>query len=172
MPDPIQAIRFDEAREPSLLERVLTSSRFDRTAALALFGTVIAISLALFHLFVAGFGVPESKSFRSAHLAGMLVLAFLINPLGRKGFDAPVWVPGDPGNFRRSVLFAVDMVLIAVTIGIELYTLYDVEALVAREGAPTEVRRFLNPYDRDTFKQVTTQPALEMLRRRLLALDD
>ena len=31
----------------------------------------------------------------------------------------------------------------------------------------TDVQRQFNPYDRETFKQVTTQQALEMLRRAL-----
>lgn len=40
---------------------------------------------------------------------------------------------------------------------------------LASAGVATLVRHFLNPYDRETFKQVTSQQALEMLRRRLLA---
>ena len=32
----------------------------------------------------------------------------------------------------------------------------------------TRVERNLNPYDRETFKQVTVQQALEMLRRSIL----
>ena len=39
-------------------------------------------------------------------------------------------------------------------------------ALAASAG--TEVKQFLNPWDRETFKQVTAQQALEMLRRRLV----
>jgi len=33
----------------------------------------------------------------------------------------------------------------------------------------TVVERQLNPYDRETFKQVTAQQALELLRRTILA---
>ena len=40
-------------------------------------------------------------------------------------------------------------------------------ALAGREG--TRVIRCLNPFDRETFKHVTSQQALELLRRRLLA---
>jgi nicotinamide-nucleotide amidase len=36
----------------------------------------------------------------------------------------------------------------------------------------TIVERNLNPFDRETFKQVTSQQALEMLRRRILGLDE
>jgi nicotinamide-nucleotide amidase len=39
---------------------------------------------------------------------------------------------------------------------------------LAAESAPTTVRKFLFPDDRPTFKELTTQNALEMLRRALL----
>lgn len=39
---------------------------------------------------------------------------------------------------------------------------------LAQAGGRTEVLRRLHPYDRETFKQVTTQHALDSLRRRLL----
>jgi nicotinamide-nucleotide amidase len=37
------------------------------------------------------------------------------------------------------------------------------------DGAATQVRQFHFPDDRPTFKELTTQAALEMLRRSLLA---
>jgi nicotinamide-nucleotide amidase len=40
---------------------------------------------------------------------------------------------------------------------------------LAAEGAATQVRQFHYPDDRPTFKELTTQAALEMLRRSLLA---
>ena len=40
---------------------------------------------------------------------------------------------------------------------------------LATDGAPTQVRNFRFPDDRPTFKELTTQAALEMLRRSLLA---
>jgi len=42
-------------------------------------------------------------------------------------------------------------------------------ALATADGAPTQVRGFRFPDDRPTFKELTTQAALEMLRRSLLA---
>ena len=39
-------------------------------------------------------------------------------------------------------------------------------ALATRAGI--EVKQFLNPWDRETFKQVTAQQALELLRSRLV----
>lgn len=40
---------------------------------------------------------------------------------------------------------------------------------LAIRGLATRVRRFFNPFDRETFKYVTSQQALEMLRRSFLA---
>ncbi len=40
-------------------------------------------------------------------------------------------------------------------------------AALARPGTATQVRRFFNPFDRETFKYVSSQQALEMLRRAL-----
>ena len=40
---------------------------------------------------------------------------------------------------------------------------------LAADGAPTQVKKFRFPDDRPTFKELTTQAALEMLRRSLLA---
>jgi nicotinamide-nucleotide amidase len=39
---------------------------------------------------------------------------------------------------------------------------------LASEGLPTEVKHFFYPDDRQTFKELTTQAALEMIRRRLI----
>lgn len=39
---------------------------------------------------------------------------------------------------------------------------------LASRGHPLLVRRFFNPFDRETFKYVTTQQALDLLRQRLL----
>lgn len=42
---------------------------------------------------------------------------------------------------------------------------------LASHDHPTLVKRFQNPFDRETFKYVASQQALERLRRRLLALE-
>ena len=43
---------------------------------------------------------------------------------------------------------------------------------LANRTASTQTRRFFNPFDRETFKYVTSQQALEMLRRSLQALPE
>lgn len=76
-------ITYDEVREPSVLERTLTDRAPSAGRIVALVCLTLSISLALFHLYVAVFGTPETRSFRSTHLTVMLVLAILLNPLWR-----------------------------------------------------------------------------------------
>jgi nicotinamide-nucleotide amidase len=39
-------------------------------------------------------------------------------------------------------------------------------------GGPTRVMKVFNPFERETFKYVTAQQALELVRRRLLGVED
>ncbi len=118
----------------SLLEQALRHPTTDlaRTAALAV--AALSIALALFHLFCALFGTPESRAFRSTHLGVMLVLAFLLRPLGRTSPLAPVRVAGDAGNRRRTAGFAADLALAGLCIFVQVYTLLDLEAFLMRQG--------------------------------------
>ena len=122
----------------SLLEQALRlpGANFARTVACTV--AALSIALALFHLFCALFGTPESRAFRSTHLVVMLVLAFLLRPLGRDSPLDPVLVPGDPGNTRRMMGFAADLSLAALGIFVQVYTLFDVEAFLMRQGDITD----------------------------------
>ena len=88
----------EEVKELSLLERSLRARRLSLPVAIGLGCSILSIALALFHLFVAEFGTPDSRSFRGTHLTVMLVLAFLLRPLFRKSLHDPLIVPGDRGN--------------------------------------------------------------------------
>ncbi len=118
----------------SLLEQALRRPGMDLARTTAAAVAALSIALALFHLFCALFGTPESRAFRSTHLAVMLVLAFLLRPLGRASPLAPVRVPGDPGNPRRIAGFAVDLSLAGLCIFVQVYTLLDLEAFLMRQG--------------------------------------
>ncbi len=131
-------LHFEEIREYALFERVLRARRIEFTTCVMFAASALAIMLALFHLFVAGFGTPESLSFRSTHLAVMLVLAALVYPMFRSSISDPLVVAGDPGNGRRIAGFAIDLALIVAVIAVQSYMLFDIEEMQAREGAPVE----------------------------------
>lgn len=138
MTDSVARIEYNEIRELSLLERLLLDRRISVAQSVAFVCVVLSVALALFHLYVAAFGTPETRSFRSTHLTVMLVLAILLNPFGRGSYRDPVWINGDAGNWLRAGGFALDMVLVAIGIGIQIYTLWDVEAFMMREGELTQ----------------------------------
>ncbi len=132
---------YEEVKELSLLERSLRARRLSLPVAIGLGCSVLSIALALFHLFVAEFGTPDSRSFRGTHLTVMLVLAFLLRPLFRKTLYDPLIIPGDRGNAKRVLGFAADLALVGLGVLVQVYTLYDVTEFQAREGAllPSDV---------------------------------
>ena len=127
-----ERIHYGEAREYSFLEIGLRERRFTLPVTIALTVTTLSIALALFHLYVAVYGAPESRSFRSTHLTVMFVLAILLNPMFRNSLRDALVIPGDPGNLKRVLGFVVDMGLIGLGIFIQAYTLYDVHAFQDR----------------------------------------
>lgn len=131
-------LQYIEQREYALLEDVLRAKRLDFPSIVALIASSLAIALAMYHIFVAGFGTPESLSFRSTHLTAMLLLAFLIKPMFRDALNVPIWQAGSAGNLKRSIGFAIDIALIALVLAVQIYMLADIEELQAREGAPDE----------------------------------
>ncbi len=134
-----QSTTGEIAREPSLLEEILQGRALGLARWTAACIVTFSVSLALFHLFSAFFGTPESRAFRSTHLTVMLVLAFMLRPLFRSSPLDPIWIPGRPGNVRRSLGFAVDMGLSGLGVLIQAYTLEDLEAFLMRQGDISDV---------------------------------
>lgn len=127
-------LRYEEKKEITLLEMVLRERRLGLAQGVAFAVSALSIALALLHLYVAVFGTPETRSFRGTHLTVMLVLAFLLYPLARKSLWEPVLRAGQPGNLERAAGFAVDLLLVAFTVVIQAYTLYDIDAFNFRGG--------------------------------------
>ncbi len=121
-------IVYHEEREYSVLETALRHRTPDLVKWLALTVATLSIALALFHLFVAVFGTPESRAFRSTHLTVMLVLAILLRPAGRKNWKDP------PVGTRGWTAFGFDLGLVLAGIGIQVYTMWDISAFAMREG--------------------------------------
>ncbi len=124
-----------ESRQRSFLEHALDQTPGNIRWWLLVITASVAVSLALFHLFVAAFGTPESRAFRSTHLTGMLVLVVLMKPLWRSS------ISGSPLNekgfidTRRVTGFVLDSLFLFLVIAVQTYTLYDLEAFQQREGA-------------------------------------
>ncbi|MDP6429414.1 MAG: hypothetical protein QF393_15455, partial [Rhodospirillales bacterium] len=134
MTDKPQQLQYKEIREHSVLEAILRDRRWNLVTAIALSITILSIALALYHLFAAAFGAPQARAFRGTHLAVMFVIAILLNPLFRATWHDPLLQPGGSGNGKRMIGFAVDMALIAVSLFIQSYTLYDIDEFQGRVG--------------------------------------
>ncbi len=127
-------ITYVEKQELGYLERLLVGRVSGITYAVLLCSTVIALGLALFHIYVAAFGTPEGRSFRSVHLTGMLILAFFTFPLFRKSVRDPVYVEGSAGNGLRFLGFAIDLAIVGLIIFVQLWTIWDIDAFHLRYG--------------------------------------
>ncbi len=80
---------------------------------------MLSLALGFFQFYSTYFGQGEAHAHRSTHLALMLLLAFLLFPLGRKRFSAALtWH------------FAVDLGAIAVVLGAQLYTFAHIHRFV------------------------------------------
>ena len=80
----------------------------------------IALSMSLYHLYVAFFGPPDAQKFRAIHLTFVLVLAFLMLP-GR-GYRDPE--TGKPGIF--------DLILLGLAFAAATYPIFAYDYLVGR----------------------------------------
>jgi len=114
-------------RSQTVLDWFLDQKEIGFHYFIALTILVAAISLSFYHLFIAFSGSIEAHTFRSTHLTIVLVLTFLLKPLGRTSWKSPLngW-------------FFIDFLLIATVIFIQIYTLYDLEAFIFRRGDLTQ----------------------------------
>lgn len=126
-------LRYEETRVASLLEVVLRNRRWNLPTVIAFACSALSIALAIFHLLVAVYGTPETRSFRSTHLAVMLVLAFLLNPLARTSPWEAIRT-GGRGDISRIFGFVTDLGLVGLCLYIQAYTLHDINAFVSRGG--------------------------------------
>ena len=128
-----EKITYEEAHENGFLERLLLDRRFTLANTVYFVCAVIAIALAVFHLYVAAFGTPEGRSFRTIHLSAMLVLALCMFPLFRRSAWEPV-SQGTSGDGLRWLGFLIDLALIGYVIFVQIWTIYDINAFHMRFG--------------------------------------
>jgi TRAP transporter 4TM/12TM fusion protein len=120
---PEQKLMYQEQKVQSILEWLLKQPGGVFRYPLELAICLLTISLSLYHLYVAFSGALEAHSFRSTHLAFVLVLCFLLRPLGRKKWTDP-----------KNGWFAVDLLLIALVVTIQIYVIWDIEKFILRQG--------------------------------------
>lgn len=83
----------------------------------------VAVSMSLYQLYTAGFGLLNAHVQRSLHLAFILALTFLLFPIRRKGKTAGVPL--------------YDLVLAVAGAAVGAYIFYDYQEIVLRAGIPS-----------------------------------
>jgi TRAP transporter 4TM/12TM fusion protein len=123
LPADTQKLEYQEEKKQSVLEWLLSQKKGLFRYPLELAVCFLSISLSIYHLFVAYAGSLEAHAFRSTHLAFVMILCFLLRPLGRKNWTDP-----------KNAWFAVDMLCALLTLAVQVYTLWDLEAFIFRRG--------------------------------------
>lgn len=103
--------------EAERFDRELRHRTFERRWP-AMLVSIMAISLALYHLYTAAFPIFSAHQHRALHLAGILGLAFLLFPATAR-------------NSRTRLPF-YDLLLAAAGIGVNLYILWNFGGIVER----------------------------------------
>lgn len=126
---------YEEPRDYALIERALRAGSIGLPGLVMLAASAIAIALALFHIYAAGFGTPESHSFRSTHLTAMLLLAIFLFPLFRNSISDPL-TGATPAQTRLRIAgFVIDLLLAGLAIAVLSYMLVDIEEFQGREAS-------------------------------------
>ena len=127
---------YNEVKEISFLDELIQWSKNKSLYYwIIIICSWLSIGLAFYHLFVAVYGTPEGRSFRSVHLSVMMILAVFIYPEFRKGINDKIILPNDEkGNFLRLLGSIYDCLIIISIIFVQLWTTWDVETFMMRYG--------------------------------------
>ena len=127
---------YNEVKEISFLDELIQWSKNKSLYYwIIIICSWLSIGLAFYHLFVAVYGTPEGRSFRSVHLSVMMILAVFIYPLFRKSINDKIILPNDEkGNFLRLFGSIYDFLIIISIIFVQLWTTWDVETFMMRYG--------------------------------------
>ncbi len=116
-------LEYGEVKKESILEWLFSREKGVFHYPLELGICLLSVTLSLYHLFVAYAGSLEAHAFRSTHLAFIMILCFLLRPLGRKKWTDP-----------KNIWFGVDMLCAVLTIAVQIYTLWDLDEFILRRG--------------------------------------
>ena len=126
---------YNEIKEVSFLDELLEWTN-DKPLSywIILICSWLSISLAFYHLYVAVYGTPEGRSFRSVHLSVMMIIAVFIYPAFRKNLKDKIFIQGDSNNFLRIFGFTYDLSIISLILFVQFWTIWDIEAFTMRYG--------------------------------------
>ena len=109
MSKPTKKLVYNEVKEVSFLDELLQwSKEKSLTYWIIVICSWLSVSLAFYHLFVAVYGTPEGRSFRSVHLSVMMIIAVFIFPLFRTSLKDPIFIKEDKNNHLRLIGFIYD----------------------------------------------------------------
>ena len=131
----LKKLEYNEIKEYSFLDDLLLWNK-DKSLAywIIVICSWLSISLALYHLYVAVYGTPEGRSFRSVHLSVMMILAIFFKPLFRSNIKEKILIPGSKDNNLRMFGFITDMTIIMLILFVQAWTIWDIEAFNLRYG--------------------------------------
>ena len=126
---------YNEVKELSFLDELIEWNK-DKTFAywLIVICSWLSIGLAFYHLFVAVYGTPEGRSFRSIHLSIMMILAVFIYPAFRTSLKEPIFLNKNSSDYLRLFGFSYDFIIIGLILFVQFWTLWDIEAFTMRYG--------------------------------------
>ena len=126
---------YNEVKEVSFLDELLEWNK-DKSLTywIICICSWLSVSLAFYHLFVAVYGTPEGRSFRSVHLSVMMIIAVFIFPLFRNSLKDPIFIQEDKNNLLRLSGFTYDLLIILLIIFVQIWTIWDIETFTLRYG--------------------------------------
>jgi len=120
-------VKVDEQKIQNVIETYDSESRyrqFEKGSTFAFVVLVIGVTMSLFHLYTAGFGLLEAIKQRAIHLNFVLVLIFLLYPASKKSSNK---------------VTTIDLLCIVGSILSLTYIVFQWDAIALRGGSPTTV---------------------------------
>jgi TRAP transporter 4TM/12TM fusion protein len=110
-------------RETGVFDWLLTQKRLSWLMVLGILISGLAIAFAFYQILTGYFPAPQAHLHRSIHVNILLILGFVLWPLGRKSW-----------RDRFHFLTVIDIACILLVIIIQIWISYDVDAFVLKEG--------------------------------------
>jgi TRAP transporter 4TM/12TM fusion protein len=110
-------------RETGIFDWLLTQKRMSWLFVLGISIVALTLTFTLYQFLTGYFPAPQAHLHRSVHINMMLIISFLLWPLGRKSWKD-----------RFHFLTVIDIACILLVIAIQVWISYDVNAFVRKEG--------------------------------------